>query len=207
MYCESFGTSFLCLFVYHYYNFLAYNRTPKPLIISGFFLTMAVLFKPYLSLLFILIGLEFIKYEYKNFGHFFLKNISKNILLVSFPLLILDAPWVVRNYIVFNRFIPFQQDASAGYNYSPAYLAEVDFITSIGESYVFWDKRSAGCYFESHRNFPCEYEFPKRIFDKSLTMQQIQDARNTYMEFQKVESCRNQFYKGKILKKIILKSQ
>lgn len=182
---ESFGISFICLFAYHYHKFLSYSRNNKQLLITGFFLALAILFKPFLSLLFLLIGVEFILYEYQNKGEKYLKNISKSVLFICFPLLILNAPWTIRNYIQFDKIIPFQQDISAGYNYSQATLAVASFIETIGESVVFWDKRSAGCYFIPKKEIPCEYQFPKRIFNSALTMNQIEEAKNLYLKYQK----------------------
>lgn len=182
---ESFGISFLCFFVYHYYVLLTGNRNSKQLIITGFFFALTVLFKPYFSLLLVLVWAEIIWNDRFNFRKLFLKKIVKQSLLIVLPLIIINAPWTIRNYMIFNKFIPFQQDIYAGYNYSPADDACRTFIQTIGESYLFWDKRSAGSYFKYNNPYPCDYKFPERIFAPGLTMYQIDDARQTYMDYQK----------------------
>lgn len=182
---ESFCISFLCLFAYHYYNFLSDNRTNKQLLKAGFFLALSVLFRPYLCLLFILIGLEILWFNRHHKFTVYAKKTLTSVIIVSLPLLVLDAPWTIRNYKLTNKFIPFQQDIYAGYNYSPAALAVYRFIQTIGESYISWDKRSAGCYFEPKEGLPCEYEFPDRIFSATLTRNKIEEAKNIYLEYQK----------------------
>ncbi|MHB8258891.1 MAG: glycosyltransferase family protein [Bacteroidia bacterium] len=184
---ESFGISFVCLFAYNYYTYLSDNRTNKQLLITGIFLALSVLFKPIFSLIFLLVGIELIFYHRHNIKSD-LKKIISCALLISLPLIILNAPWTIRNYILLNKFIPFQQDIYAGYNPSPAELAEVNFISTIGESYVFWDKRSAGCYFEPKEGLDCEYQFPSRIFSTTLTLSKIEEARATYLEYKKYPS-------------------
>ncbi len=184
---ESFGISFLCICTYHYYQFLAQNRKSTDLIYTGIFLGLAVLFRPYLCLLFLILGVEFIYYEYYHKNKDFVKTILRNTLLVSCALIILSAPWIIRNYIVLNKFVPFQQDPYAGYNYSKADFAYRNFVTTIGESFIYWDKNSAGCYFEFH-NLPCEYQFPSRIFSKELTMDKIEETKSVYLKYQKNRS-------------------
>jgi FkbM family methyltransferase len=184
MLSESFGISFLCLFVYNYYIYLTNKRTTKQLIFTGFLLTLSILFKPYLFLLFLPIGIEFIwYYRHNNFILLTRKTIIAS-LLVFLPFIILDTPWIIRNYILTSKVVPFQQDINAGYDYPSSTLSVYKFIQTIGESYIYWDKRSAGCYFEPKDKFPCEYIFPKRIFSENLTLQKIEEARNVYLEYQ-----------------------
>lgn len=182
---ESLGISFLCLFVYHYYSFLEGCRTKRQLIIVGFFLTLAVLFKPMLSTIFLFIGVEFLWYNRHCKFLTSIKYVIIYTLIVSAPLIIINTPWTIRNYTIFNKFLPFQQDPYAGYNYSSATLAVWKFIETIGESFVFYDKRSAGCYFEPKKGMECEYQFPDRIFSANLTMNKIEEARMIYLDYQK----------------------
>lgn len=182
---ESFGISFLCLFAYQYYIFLSENRTNKQLLKAGIFLALSTLFKPYLCLIFLLIGMEFL-WQHRHLKFFIgFKKIIVSTLLLLLPLITLNAPWTIRNYKLLNKFIPFQQNIYAGYNYTSANFAVSGFIQTIGESIVFWDKRSAGCYFEPQEGLPCEYKFPDRIFSANLTINKIEEARTTYLAYQK----------------------
>jgi 4-amino-4-deoxy-L-arabinose transferase-like glycosyltransferase len=177
---ESLGTAFIGIFLYLHYVYLTQGRNWKDLIYSGIFLALTVLFKPYLSLLFIAVGIEFL-WSHRNHGLVY--NLRKTVLCsicVFAPFFIINLPWTVRNFIVFQRFVPFQQDVNAGYGYSNATLAVYSFIQSIGESYVSWDKRSAGCYFEPVEGLPCEYEIPSRILGENLTIEKIHEARAVY---------------------------
>jgi hypothetical protein len=181
---ESLGISFICIFSYHYFIYLK-DRTNSQLLIAAFFLCLSVLYKPYLSLIYLLIGIEFLAhFRQKNFINIIKETFIKSLITIL-PLLVINGPWTIRNYKIFNEFKPFQQDINAGYNYSDATLSVYEFIQSIGESYIFWDKRSAGCYFEPSESFACEYELPNRILSKKLTKQKILDARKTYISFQK----------------------
>ncbi|MFM7053475.1 MAG: glycosyltransferase family 39 protein [Bacteroidota bacterium] len=182
---ESLGTAFIGIFLYLHFVYLSKGRKLKDLFYSGAFLALTILFKPYLSLLFIAVGIEFLWF-YRS--HSLLKMLKKTAvcsLCVFAPFFILNFPWTVRNYLVFQRFVPFQQDVNAGYGYSNATLSVYGFIQSIGESYVSWDKRSAGCYFEPVEGLPCEYEIPERILGPNLTMEKIQDARAVYASYMK----------------------
>lgn len=182
---ESFGISFLCLFAYHYYKYLTKGRSNKQLAFTGLFFALSLLFKPYFSLLFFIIGVELLwHHRHLKFSMYY-KKVITSCVIVSLPLILLDAPWTIRNYKLLNKFIPFQQDIYAGYPFPPASQAYIEFIRSIGESYVYWDSRSAGCYFEPHEGLPCNYKFPKRIFSASLTMADIEEARNLYLNFKK----------------------
>lgn len=177
---ESLGTAFIGIFLYLHYLYLTQGRKLKVLFYSGLFLALTVLFKPYLSLLFIAVGIEFLWF-YRSQKLFYLirKTVVCSICVFA-PFFIINLPWTVRNFIVFQRFVPFQQDVNAGYGYSNATLSVYSFIQSIGESYVSWDKRSAGCYFEPVEGLPCEYEIPDRILGPNLTIEKIQDARSMY---------------------------
>jgi hypothetical protein len=106
--------------------------------------------------------------------------------ILSFsPLIILDTPWIIRNYITFNKFIPLQKDIYAGYKYEDWYLEYSLFTIKIGESAVFWDKRSFGCYFEDFNEFGCEYELPNRILGNNLTKEKIEAQKKLFLLLKK----------------------
>jgi 4-amino-4-deoxy-L-arabinose transferase-like glycosyltransferase len=185
---ESFGISFLCLFVYAYYSFLTQNKTNRKLLIAGLFLALTVLFKPYLCLIFLILGIEFLISEPRINFKYYLKGLISKVIILSLPLIILNAPWTIRNYIVMNKFIPFQQDVYAGWKLPEVYFAAFEFVDAIGESYVSWDKRSAGCYFEPQNGIPCEFEFNNNIFSKKLTLEKIEEVRAIYIRCLKYPS-------------------
>lgn len=179
---ESFGISFLCLFVYSYYSFLTQVKTNKQLLKTGLFLGLTVLFKPYLCLIFVLIGIEFMVNEPRINYLDYVKSVLKKTLIVVLPFLVLNSPWIIRNYVIMHKFVPFQQDVYAGWKLPKIYFAAFKFVDAIGESYVSWDKRSAGCYFEPQIGIKCEFKFSNNIFSENLTMNKIEDVRGIYIK-------------------------
>lgn len=178
---ESFGISFLCLFVYSYHVFLTQKRTYKKLFVTGLFLALTILFKPYLCLIFLLIGIEFLVSESRINFVGYIESVFKNTLIVILPLIILNSPWTLRNYLIMKKFIPFQQDVYAGWKLPKIYFAAFKFVDAIGESYVSWDKRSAGCYFEPQNKILCEFKFNNNIFSEKLTINKIEEVRGMFI--------------------------
>jgi len=86
---------------------------------------------------------------------------------------------------VLKKIVPFHQDIYAGYGFTPANFAVRNFIQTIGESIVFWDTKSAACYFEAPEGMTCDYNFPSRIFNSNLTFENIEEARTIYLNYKK----------------------
>ncbi len=101
------------------------------------------------------------------------------VLLVALPIL----PWTIRNYGVYGRLVPFQINIYAGYLYSDADLAVRRFIQSWGGSFVWWDKRSAGCYFQPSR-YACDVSSRDIPLAEGYVRTDIERVRAHYVSLQ-----------------------
>ena len=106
------------------------------------------------------------------------------IILLGLPLMILLSPWIVRNFVVLGKFIPAQEDVYAGYNYSKAHLAFVDFVSSWGGSSVYWDPQDAGCYFLIDEGKPCEYVIPDYALTDGYSREEVESVRLEFIKLQ-----------------------
>jgi hypothetical protein len=67
---------------------------------------------------------------------------------VFLPLLLLMAPWVIRNWNRLGRIIPFQQDMYAGYGVKQSEIFNIRILALLGEDgSVSWEKKSAASFF------------------------------------------------------------
>jgi hypothetical protein len=181
---ESLSIGLLSLFLYQYVLFLIDGRKPNRLLIAGVFLALAVLIKPLLGLLYIIVLIE-IGLKVRKLP---LQKVLFLGLLVSAPIVIIDAPWTIRNYLLFRDFFPFQENHFGGYNYSRARISVRTFIQVTGESFIFWEANTAGCYFEPRAGKACTYQLPERVLRRPLSAAIIDDARKTYLAYQKKPS-------------------
>lgn len=184
---ESFSISFLSMYLYSYYKFLKFNRDKIYIVKSGFFLALSSIFRPFLLPIYFLVFIEELLYYLKNFRYYSLKRMLVNTLYFVAPIIIISAPWSIRNYMISKRFIPFQEPyggyAHAGFpGYRPADLAIFNFIKTIGENAIWWDN-GAGCYFSARNNSRCTYSLPDRIFKGQLTKERIEQLRNVYLKY------------------------
>lgn len=103
--------SFLSLFIFYYYRYLSMGSySSLDFIWSSIFLAMICLWRPYFVLLYPVI-MVFELYKHKKV---LTRSSLINISLLVMPLILLDLPWIIRNYITFERFIPAQSDIYAG---------------------------------------------------------------------------------------------
>ena len=176
---ESFSISCFVFYAYFLQKYLK-SRTVKDLIRTGIFLGLMITLRPYLILLFLPIGLTFCYQCWRKKEYWQL--LVKNVLIVSLPMILLLSPWVIRNAVVFNRFIPLQDDMQAGYKYSESYYAMWDFIAAWGGSIQSWDKRAAGCIFEPRFNQDCTFEYPDYVFTSKYNFEDLEQLRQEYIE-------------------------
>ncbi len=185
---ESLAISFLCLFSYHYYIYLSEKRNNNQLLRAGFFLSLTALWKPYFGLLYVPLAVEILWHSlWKNRQAIksALKKTFISCLIVFLPLMVMDLPWLLRNIVTFNKFIPFQMDIYASYNYQEWHKHYWTFVKKIGESVVFWDKRSFACYFEDYHDLECEYKLPARLLGKNLTEKKIEEQKRLFSELKR----------------------
>lgn len=174
---ESLSISFLIIFCYYYYIYLQHNQN-KALLLSSLFLCFVVLLKPYFGLLYIPIGIQFLSEKPFSVRRVIIKTFT-----VSGFLIVLSAPFAIRNFIRFNTYQPFSE-FYAGYNFTKATFAYRNFVQAWGGSLIFWDKRSAACYFEPKPDLKCEFVFPDYAFCSAYSMQDIENVKNLYLAYQ-----------------------
>ncbi len=180
MLSDSLGTSFLSIFCYYYYKYLTQGRPRRMLLLTGLFLGLATLWRPYFSALYILLILEGMAYYYFNKRES-IRWLPKHILIIISPLIILDLPWIVRNMIVFERFIPFQIDLYAGM-YPKSLIAFMDFARIYGGSWNYsTNPRKFGCYF--HDMSGCTFILPSYSLGEKLNIGTIQKAKKLYSAY------------------------
>jgi hypothetical protein len=167
------------------YRFRKYTIThyTQDLVTAGLFLSILVCLKVYYILLFLPVGIYFLRDGSEIFRQRLAKAIIKSA-LVSLPLLVLLAPWVIRNYLLLNRFIPFQETPTAGYNYSKSELAFRKYVTSWGGEIIFWSQNSAGCYFMPKDKVPCDFQIPAHAFTKNYGPSQVEEVRTLFIQLQ-----------------------
>lgn len=180
---ESFSVSSMIFFLFFYFKYKS-TRKRIHLGLFSFFLVLFILFKPYFIPL---IGFVFLDFLFNNFT-FKDVNLFRGFVAVSFSCLFLFiflTPWIIRNYKLLHQFIPLQETTTAGYSYSKSDFACRRFIQSWGGTAgVYWDKRSAACYFTPKPGRQCEYTFPDFVFTKGYSFKDIESVRNKYIILQ-----------------------
>lgn len=157
-YTDSAGASLLLIAAYFYFTYATGKRESSFLKFS-IVLAVVVCIRPFWALLYVIAGLaEVLKQEFS------VSYLAKKFLFLSMPLFILLSPWVVRNFLVMDKFILFQQDIYAGYGFDENELAIRNVLISMGENGgTWWDKKSAASYFSSKAVLASVYTYPTYI--------------------------------------------
>jgi len=180
---DSLSVSIMIFFLYFFYQYLL-EPSYKKLLVSGLFLGLLVVLKPYFSLLYMGVGICFLLPMQQVFRISSLSQVFLKTLTVSLPLLLFVTPWAVRNYSVYHRFIPFQINTVAGYNYTQADRACRRFLQAIGENFIEWEKTSAGNYFNINCIAPCTYTLPAYTYTTSYDSTKVEQVRSAYLQLQ-----------------------
>lgn len=108
-------------------------------------------------------------------GYFFIRNkfsivsTIKHAVLYPVVLLVLLAPWIIRNYNKSGRIIFFQQDMYAGYVVSDELKLTRKMLAAIGEdASTMWDKTTAAGYFSQSTYKKSEWKVPAEITTDSV---------------------------------------
>lgn len=181
---ESFSISLLIFSLAGYERYRD-KRQSRYLALTGILLAWLIVLKPYLAPL---LALVFIEVNWS--GRWWLRaqqfrSLILSGILLAAPVLILLMPWIVRNYIVLGKFVPLQSSITAGYNYTEADFAFRRFVQAWGGSIIFWDKRSAGCYFQPQEGLPCEFSLPAFALAPGYTREEIEAVRSKYIALQR----------------------
>lgn len=175
---ESLSVSF---FIFGFWYFLKWKRSGKTvnLLLAGFFAGYLICMRPFmLPVIGVLVAANIFLPHLKQ--HFLPK--LKNTVLFFVPLLLLLAPWMIRNYAITEKIIVFQEDVNAGYNYSPADISLRYFLTATGENFLAWDYDAAGCWFDPQLDRYSKYEIPETILCESVTVEKMELARTYYQD-------------------------
>lgn len=190
---ESLSMSFLIISIYLFYHFIK-NQKIKHLLIGGLFFAFTVLLKPYFGLFYLAFGLSLLFFHKEKPWPQSLSVVSKQSVLFFLPLFFLSLPWTIRNYIHFDRLIPFNE-----YAFDELELSYRHFARARGESYVYWDHETAGCYF-IRTNQPCYFKIEESFLSQNASLDEIEDVRKKFFEYQ------DQTQKDPILKEEIITS-
>ncbi len=177
------ATVFLSLFSYTYYQYLKQNDKTTYLIVAATFIALLTLYRPYYAAFYPILLFHFYYYIRKR-----IRDVSTLLIRISLlivPVVLLDLPWIIRNYIRFNKFIPFQ---SRIYFYSSendsTFTACVPIAARvITFSDAYYTCAAISCYFESHPDSQCPIRFPKYILGEKLNMNVIEEIKNTYIQY------------------------
>lgn len=180
---ESLSLSFFVIFLYFFHIYWKKDNWNYCLI-SSILLALVVVLKPYLVLLYIPYFLIIFTKTVNSENGKLISSIRK-IIILSLPLILILLPWIIRNEIVLNKFIPAQESTTAGYDYTEADLAYRKFVTAWGGNIIPWDPQAAGCYFY---NKSCSFKLPEYALTNSYTIYDVEDARREYVEYLKDRS-------------------
>jgi len=143
---ESMGMSIL-IFILYIYRIYLNDRASKQLIYLSILLTILVGLKPYFGVLFVFISIELIWFSYIH--KLKLKKVFLTNLTLFSCLLIFTISWSYRNYNKTNKFIPLTQ-AYSGMFIPPSLIALRGFLSCMGESSEYWDRKAMGSFFYSY---------------------------------------------------------
>ena len=184
---DSIAASFMCFFSYCYYIHCS-KKIKFLLLISGIFLALSVLFRPYLSLMYVILFAYWCFEEYQsntqNATSTILKNIIRKSFVFTLPLLVINAPWTIRNYTLLNKWILFQQDVDAGNKYNPAYLEILTITIKLGSFDNNTTTPSLGSFFFSNdTNLHNIHTLDSNIFGESLHPSDLLNLQKNWQAF------------------------
>jgi len=98
------------------------------------------------------------------------------------PFVLLITPWIVRNYLLFNRIIPFQQDMYAGYSYSPSELESRKLASALGEDGgTFWDNSSMASFFYPKTFKTSDFKYPRYLVRDTTLINEFENIRHDFI--------------------------
>lgn len=174
---DSPGASLMMIGLYYFWKAYSSNeKIVKNIFLASFFFSWAIMLRPFLVVIILAPALIFL-FRKKNIYPI----LGKVVLAAVIPFLLFILPWVVRNYQVFGKFVPFQQDVYAGYGYQPAELQTRKLMTAMGEDGgSFWDPTAMASYFSPDRYTTSVYQYPGYVKEDTLLMQTIEEIRKDY---------------------------
>jgi hypothetical protein len=179
---ESLSLSIFIIFLYSVHKYWK-ERSQKLLLLSSILLALVTVLKPYLIIFYPVLLATIL---FKDSKHQLNKKVFfQTILVLTLPLLILLLPWITRNALLLGRFIPAQENTTAGYNYTEGDFAFRRFVRAWGGDVSYWDPKAAGCYFHPNLPFPCTFQIPNYALTDKYGVEKIEDVRQDYLELQR----------------------
>ncbi|MBS1938299.1 MAG: hypothetical protein JSS84_10875 [Bacteroidetes bacterium] len=159
---DAIGASLAALAMHRFWLTEKRDRASDRWLLGGI-LAALILVKPYFAPLIALIPLRWL-YKSRN-----LRQTAARSVILATPLLIMLAPWWIRNALVMGRFFPFQQDMYAGYGYSSTELRSRSFAQAAGEDgVVWWDPYSMASCMRLDPQPPSRYTWPEYFKDGTV---------------------------------------
>jgi hypothetical protein len=184
---ESFCVSALII---SFYLFVA-GKNRWYYIISGAFLTWAILMRPYLLPLLVVFN-TYILYVSFWQNKLLKKEVLQIILGFNLVFIVSETIWITRNYIHFNKFIPVVTDVHAGLK-EGKFLALMEFVQAWGGDMVSWNPNAEMMLFykvPEISHLPTRYksfsDLPNYVFtsaynaDSLLKLKQLYDAADNF---------------------------
>lgn len=176
---ESFSCSLL-IFALYFYVVYREERKMRDLVALAVMLGLLTTMKSYFVLLYAFVGWEIWAY-----GKYNMLLAVRPAVVLAAPLLLLLAPWVIRNYRVEHRFIPLQVNVYAGYNYKAADLAFRRYLRAWGGDFVLWEPKHAGCYFMPDPTIACTFVLPEYVYTARYGAKEVESIRQRFIQFHK----------------------
>lgn len=173
---ESFSCSLLVLAMYYYTVYRA-EKKMRHLITLAFLVAALTTMKSYYVLFYALIG-----WELWSHGNYNINAAVRPAIVLAIPLILLLAPWIVRNYQVHHKFIPLQVNIYAGYSYKEADLAYRRYLRAWGGDFISWEPKHAGCYFIPS-DVPCTFSLPDYVYTTQYGPPHVESIRQKFIQF------------------------
>jgi hypothetical protein len=181
---DSFSMSSLYLLIFYFYKYFKISASThlKHVLSLGILGAVSIIMRPHLLpiVAVIWIAAYFVQLHRRNFTGQKPFNIVS---LVALPTLLLLAPWIIRNAIIMDRFIPFQQDTEAGYASlkQAEYVALRGYVSAWGGRIAWFERGAESCYFFTdgvNRNkLHCDTILPEAAYTKKFSKDFVKHVR------------------------------
>ena len=188
---ESFATASLIIAVY----FLCKPITSQSnwnLLLAGILLTWSILLRPFLAPLLAVFWLYMLIRIYKQDKTSWIKKAFLSTVFFLLPFTVIDGIWVIRNYSVYQKVIPFQYSIYGGSHHSESTLALGKFVQAWGGDWISWNPNSEVRWFDENfavkHRFVLSYEppsyikLPSTIYTSAYNYDSLLMVRELYMK-------------------------
>jgi hypothetical protein len=135
------------------------------------------LLKPYFGVYYLLFGVSLLIFFKSEPLLIVIKKTLINSIFLFIPFVFLVSPWVLRNYETFGQ-IKFFND----YGFDNLTYSYRNFLRFRGESFIYWEQNSAGCFFEK-TNHPCDFTIQDYFISENSSYAETVALRNKYVNF------------------------